>query len=135
MDDIKTNSQLKERISALETLLSLSGSNTKFNKALEDSSLPKDIATKLEVADLQSRKKIIEDELAIVSKFKVIQITLSLKPKSSTMEKIYKLIGRENVVTDIINDESILGGAIVNYEGKYKDLSLLKKIDEYSVSK
>lgn len=67
------------------------------------------------------------DELPIVS------LTLAFEPSGKMVEKIYSFLTttlQKPIVADIKIEPLILGGAIVEYGGVYKDVSLKTKIDK-----
>lgn len=65
----------------------------------------------------------------------VVRLTLALEPAGNWILEIrnwvVKAVGKA-VVLDMAVDKSILGGAIVENQGKYGDYSLRKKINEYA---
>ena len=82
-------------------------------------------------------KKLVSDFLdtlkSLIRKFKVIKLILAFDPTRKTIEKIHGFIS-DNIgigyILDIEVDESILGGATVAFNGKYKDHSMRKALDE-----
>lgn len=64
----------------------------------------------------------------------VLSITLSFEPNEETINLIATWIQSNighGILFDINIDKTILGGAIIEWRGVYKDFSLLKKIDTY----
>jgi F0F1-type ATP synthase delta subunit len=72
----------------------------------------------------------LEQEL---QRLRVFEVTLAFEPTVSFLEKLFLWV-RENIGQGIIlkleKDESIIGGAIVSFEGKYLDLSIKSKLEE-----
>ncbi len=68
-----------------------------------------------------------------VEKLKVLKIYLAFDPTTEIIDDIFnwtlKNIGEE-VVLDIEKDESILGGAIIVFEGRYRDFTLKRGLEE-----
>lgn len=109
-----------------------------FDKTI-NKSVRKEIAKALETigpsksgrkADLQ---RIKED----LKKLNVLRLTLAFEPSQLVIEKTIKWL-RENVsgdiVVNILYDPAIVGGAIIEYQGKYIDMSLKKKLDNADFS-
>ena len=74
------------------------------------------------------------DTLAdLIKKFKVIKLILAFDPTRATIENIHEAVS-ENIgigyILDIEVDESVLAGAIVIFNGKYKDYTIKKAIEE-----
>ena len=93
---------------------------------------------KLDLAD----KEVIQDFLRtlknLMQKFKVIKLVLAFDPPLKTIDKIHNYIF-ENIgigyILDIEVDETILGGSVVIFNGKYKDYTLRKSLDELFANK
>lgn len=68
-----------------------------------------------------------------IQKLKEIKLTFAFEPSQNSVDKffdwVYQNLG-DGIVLDISLDKSILGGTIIEYEGKYQDLSLRKKMEE-----
>lgn len=63
---------------------------------------------------------------------KVIKITLAFEPSQRTITNIFSwILGNIGfgIVLDINYDKTIIGGAVIYFEGKYKDFSLKKRLD------
>ncbi len=68
-----------------------------------------------------------------IKKVPIIHITLSFDPKQSTVERIYTWISfnlKKSIFIDIKLDHQIVGGAIIEFEGKYFDYTLKKIITD-----
>lgn len=68
-----------------------------------------------------------------LNKLKILKLTLAFEPVEETLDKIHSWVLREigeGVVIEIAFNPNILAGAIIIYEGKYKDYSFRKKFEE-----
>ena len=89
-----------------------------------------------------NNKELVRDFLEtlkdLIKKFKVIKLVISFDPTPKTIDNIHGFIC-ENIgigyILDIEIDESILGGAVVIFNGKYNDFSLRKSLDEVFTNK
>jgi len=74
--------------------------------------------------------KILKD---LIQKLKVIKLILAFDPSKKTTEKLHSFV-KETIgigyILDIEVSQDVLAGAIVVFDGKYKDFSLRKKIEE-----
>jgi F0F1-type ATP synthase delta subunit len=69
----------------------------------------------------------------LIKKLKVIKLVLAFDPTRRTIERIHNFV-KENIgigyVLDIEVYHEVLGGAIVIFNGKYKDFTLKKNLEE-----
>ena len=87
-------------------------------------------------------KELIKDFLdtlgSLIKKFKVIKLVLAFDPTRKTIENIHDFVS-ENIgigyILDIEVLESVLGGAVVIFNGKYKDYTLKKSLEETFANK
>ena len=87
-------------------------------------------------------KELIKDFLdtlgSLIKKFKVIKLVLAFDPTRKTIENIHDFVS-ENIGVGYILDievlESVLGGAAVIFNGKYKDYTLRKSLEEVFTNK
>ncbi|OGH14546.1 MAG: hypothetical protein A2687_00820 [Candidatus Levybacteria bacterium RIFCSPHIGHO2_01_FULL_38_26] len=66
-------------------------------------------------------------------KLKTIKITIAFEPSNKSIDLIFTWVSQNlgiGHILDISVEKSILGAAIIEYEGKYEDMSLKKKLDE-----
>lgn len=64
---------------------------------------------------------------------RVFRITLAFNASESTIDRISSFVKEqfgEDVILEVLKDESIVGGSIVEFEGVYRDYSLNKMIDK-----
>lgn len=87
----------------------------------------------LDINDRQETSDFFETLKDLIKKFKVIKLVMAFDPSLETIENIHEFVS-ENIgigyVLDIEKDESVLAGAIVMFNGKYKDLTLRKSLEE-----
>ncbi|MBI2613499.1 MAG: hypothetical protein HYW62_01910 [Candidatus Levybacteria bacterium] len=144
---LKTTREVDDLSLEIDTLASeLFGSEKmSLEKALD--SISSDSAKKIKEIFSNNKfdiedKKIVSDFLDtlkdLLKKFKVIKLILAFDPTLKTIEKIHEFIS-ENIgigyILDIEIDESILAGAAVMFNGKYKDFTLKKSLDEVFANK
>jgi F0F1-type ATP synthase delta subunit len=86
-------------------------------------------------SEMRSELEKIKSDLGNLN---VFRITLAFQPVHDDLDKIITWI-RSNigpqVVLDVVFDESVIGGAIIEYKGIYADMSLRKKLDNTDFSK
>lgn len=74
----------------------------------------------------------------LIKNFKVIKLILAFEPSQKTIENIHNFVS-ENIgvgfVLDIETDESVLGGSVVIFNGKYNDFTLKKRVEEVFADK
>lgn len=66
-------------------------------------------------------------------KLKVIKLEIAFDPPDETISNIFDWISRnmgKGIILDITSNPSLIGGAIITFEGKYKDLSLKKRFED-----
>lgn len=126
IDDLQTSLFKSEKMSldkAMETISQTTSKKIieifeKFNLDMNDKEL---------IADF------LETLKNLIKKFKVIKLILAYDLTRKTIENIHEAVS-ENIgigyVLDIEIDESVLGGAVVMFNGKYKDFTLRKSLEE-----
>lgn len=84
--------------------------------------------------DFAQVEQLIKTLTEQVTALPVLSVTLSFEPSEETINLlatwVQSNIGHA-VLLDIHLDKTILGGAILEWRGIYKDFSLLKKVDSY----
>ncbi len=63
---------------------------------------------------------------------KIVKLTLAFEAKTSDAENILAWLRKNidpNCVLDLAYDKTILGGAVIEFEGKYMDMSLRKQME------
>jgi F0F1-type ATP synthase delta subunit len=67
-----------------------------------------------------------------IENLKVLKFTLAIDPSQELVDEIYYWIGKnigENIILDLNTDKTIIAGGIVEFQGKFKDYSLKRKLD------
>lgn len=68
-----------------------------------------------------------------IAKLRELKLTLAFEPTQNSIEKIHDWVRKnvgEGIILDITFNPTIFAGAIVIFEGKYRDLSLRNKFRE-----
>lgn len=140
LGSIKTVSQLNEFLaeidileeSLFETTIS---SESAFKKlGVESASKLKELFLKnnLEITDKEAIKGYLVNLRTALSKFKIIQLTIAFEPSIQIVENIHSWV-LENVgnsfILDIETNEALGAGAIIVFNGAYRDLTLKKNIE------
>jgi len=79
----------------------------------------------------ENKKAFLEELKNQLLNLAVVSLTVALKPDESFLEKLsgwVKVNIGERAVLEIEVDAAILGGALVSYNGKYRDYSLRKAL-------
>lgn len=127
IDSILENSYKIKNKNLDEILSSLTGISTSslIKKILSDNNISS--------SDFASCEKILSQVKDGVKKMKVVKITLAIDPSNEIIAHISEWINQNletNTLIDIDKDESILGGAVLSINGKYKDFSLKKNLED-----
>jgi F0F1-type ATP synthase delta subunit len=83
--------------------------------------------------DVERSRKFFEDLKNYLLKIPQIKIEIAFKPSRRFIEKISLWLEKnfgEKIIVDLYFNPEIVGGAIIEYKGKYLNYSLEKKIDE-----
>lgn len=87
----------------------------------------------LDMTDKDQVSDFLDTLKSLIKKFKVIKLILAFDPTRQTIENIAEFVS-ENIgigyILDVEIDESVLGGAVVMFNGKYNDFTLKKNIEE-----
>lgn len=133
---IKTGQDQDEFCQQLENLReALYKKEGEFEKVLE-TVVRKDLAREIKkvVSGQQDKISFLKDLEREIKKLRKLSLILSYYPSEVGIDRIsewvYQNISKD-IVIDISIDKSLLGGAVIEFEGKYIDLSLKKKLDEY----
>ena len=68
-----------------------------------------------------------------LQKFKVLKLSLAFESSENSIDNIFSWVLKnlgDGIILDIKTDKSLLGGAIIEFNGKYKDYSLKKALEE-----
>ncbi len=89
-------------------------------------------------SDFASANKVLSKVQLELKNAKTLKITLAIDPAEEVVSNIYSWV-EENIgsgiLLDIEKDESILGGAIIAMDGKYKDFSVRKSLENIFLDK
>lgn len=87
----------------------------------------------LDSANKETVRDFLDTLRKLIKNFKVIKLILAFEPSQKTIENIHNFVS-ENIgagfVLDIEKDESVLGGSVVIFNGKYNDFTLRKTLGE-----
>ena len=87
----------------------------------------------IDVANIQTMQVFIEELKAVVMSLPEISITVAVEPNQSMITAISSWFTahlKKPMVLDITINKNLIGGAILGYQGIYKDFSVKKKLDE-----
>lgn len=85
--------------------------------------------------DNEEVKKALDQMEEKLESLKQINITLSFKPSEVFVKNIHRWLKKnlsEDIIINLNEDEGLLGGIVLSYNGYYTDLSIKKKLEELS---
>src|SRR3989338_487144 len=146
--DIKTVGELEDFVLEIDTIL---GSLYKGENKTTDEILGKKVgkSTAVKIKKLIEKNKINTFDYPAVEKLlsglkeclkqsKTLKMSLAIDPSQETIGHIFNWVLEnmgDGIVLDIDRDESILGGAVISFNGLYKDFSLRRALEEVFNSK
>ena len=144
---LKTTQEVSGLSLAIDNLMSALFKSQKmsFEKAL--GLINEDLASKITQIFLKNNldmndKEQVSDFLDtlgdLIKKFKVIKLVLAFDPTRKMIENIHDFVSQNigiGYILDIEVLESVLGGAVVIFNGQYKDFSLRRTLEETFVNK
>lgn len=68
-----------------------------------------------------------------IQKLKVLKLSLAFEVSKNSIDNLFTWVLKNQgvgIILDIKTDKSLLGGVIIEFNGKYKDLSLRKALEE-----
>ncbi len=80
----------------------------------------------------ESRKEELDTIKSQLISARIVKLTLAFEAKTADAEKILAWLRKNidpNCVLDLAHDKNLLGGAIIEFEGKYIDMSLRKQME------
>lgn len=83
--------------------------------------------------DKEKIRNFLTELKAKLQNFKTLKLTLAIEPSKETLERInnwVRLNMGNGIIPEIEQDPRIIGGAIIEIDGIYKDYSLKKRLDE-----
>lgn len=92
---------------------------------------------KVLASDLPSCEKLLGGVREEIKSMNVIKITLAIDPSDEIIAHLWDFINQNfgKALIDLELNESILGGAVISINGKYKDFSLRKSLEEIFLSR
>ena len=72
---------------------------------------------------------------AELSQLETLSLTIAFTPSQNFIDSLYSWIVENlgsKVIIDFKNSQKVIGGALISYQGKYKDYSVDKKLGEYT---
>lgn len=139
---IKTTTHLENFVSQIDSLLaglykiapgSFEEGLNKTGSTLATLLLESFQKNNIDKKDQSSIEKFLTGLKERAQQLKIMKLQIALDPSEEIINDIhtwiYKNIG-QNIILDITCDESLIGGAIITFEGKYKDLSLKKRFSD-----
>lgn len=88
----------------------------------------------LEPEGEDAQKDFLQQLIEELKKLQVIGVTVAFEPSDHFIAKLNNEISAaagQKVVLDISVDPKIVGGLVIEYQGKYRDYSLKSKVDEF----
>ena len=148
LGDIKTVAELDNFLAEIENVLaSLFKVKNKSIDQILDKMVGKSTAdtlrkliekNKIDSSNFSSLEKLLNDLKEDLKKMKILKISLAIDPSKEQIDHIFDWV-KENlgkgIILDIDKDESILGGAVISFNGQYKDFSLKRTLEEIFKSK
>lgn len=131
IDTIESELFKSERISLEKALESISGTSAKKITEIF-------LKNNLDMVDKGLVRNFLDTLKNLIKKFKVIKLTLAFDPSRKTIENIHEFISDAigiGYVLDVEVLESVLGGAVVMFNGKYKDFTLRRSLTEAFTNK
>ena len=143
LDLIATKSEANELIKQLdrliESLYEIKGSvNSKMDniltQELKEAVLKVCLKNKVNLKSAVTFQKFLEDLKGEIQSLPTATLTFAFQPRGETVKKIAAWTGtnlRKKVLVQIAVEPRIIGGLLVEFEGKYSDHSLRGKLDSY----
>ncbi|MCL5114030.1 MAG: F0F1 ATP synthase subunit delta [Patescibacteria group bacterium] len=129
--DVLLNSLFKTQAKPLEELL----------KKLLDLKTSGIIKQAMSVKNINSSdhaaiETLLNDIKKEIQKLRVLKLYLAFDPTTEIIDNIFEWVLKNignGIILDIEKDESIIGGAIIVFEGRYKDLTIRKRFEELNL--
>lgn len=81
-----------------------------------------------------AQKQFLEEIISELKKVPLVKITLAFEPDDSFTAKLNETISNQvnqKIFLDILVNHHIVGGVVLEYQGKFKDYSLEPRVDQY----
>lgn len=144
---VKTTEHARDILSEIEILLDSlfkTDANT-FEKALRSISILTSQTLKeafqkdnISLDDKTTIKEYLVGLREQIQKLKTLKLTLAFESSEYTIDNLFNWISKNlltGIILEIKTDKSIIGGAVIELEGKYKDYSLRKTLEEVFANK
>lgn len=147
MTSIKTVNEANSLSSEIDTLTAtlfksenMSLSNALASINMSDAKKITEMFSKnnLDINDKETVSDILQSIKNLIKKFKIIKLILAFDPSLKTIEKIHNYVSLNigiGYILDIELSESVLGGSVVIFNGKYNDFTLKKTLEEVFANK
>lgn len=138
---LETREDLDQLSSEIDSLLAsiFETTNQSFDTALRSVSLDtakkiREALTKnaMDIANKEQIRNFLTGLKKLLGKFRTIRLIIAFDPSEKAIENIYNWVSSnlgEGYILDIETNENLLGGAIIVFQGKYKDFSLKKTLE------
>lgn len=142
LSNIKTVDQANQLASEIDMLLDalFKTEDKAFEKALNSisdvhSQMLREALLKNNINsnNLSMTKEYLDGLKEEIKKLKGIKLSLAFEPSHDSIDNLFAWVIQNlgsAIVLDIAVDKRILGGTIIEFEGKYKNLSLRKTLEE-----
>lgn len=141
--DIKTREQLEEFSSEIDNILSslFKVKNKNIEEILNNTVGQKTLEivkklvqeNKIDSSDYNSLDKLLNGIKQDFKKIRILKMSLAIDPTSEIIDHLFDWVKKnlgEGIILDIDKNETILGGAVISFDGMYKDLSLKRTLEE-----
>lgn len=139
LSEIQTKEEARELSFLIDTLLA---DIYKTNKKAVEKDLEKSLSQKIYQKIIKTMgtdytlsdvKQFLTELKENLQKLKILNLTLAIQPTAALIKEISLWIKEnlgEGIILGIEKDKDIMGGAIISFEGSYKDYSLRKVYEE-----
>ena len=141
--DIKLVEQLEEFSSEIDNILSnlFKVKNKNIEEILDRTVGQKTLGivkklvqeNKIDSSDYNSLDKLLNGIKQDLKKIRNLKMSLAIDPTSEIIDHLFDWVKKnlgEGIILDIDKNETILGGTIISFDGRYKDLSLKRTLEE-----
>ena len=140
--DIKTIEQLEEFSSEIDNILSnlFKVKNRNIEEILDRTVGQKTLEivkklvreNKIDSSDYNSLDKLLSGIKQDLKKIRILKMSLAIDPTFEIIDRLFDWVRKnlgEGIILDIDKNETILGGAIISFDGEYKDFSLKRALE------
>ena len=143
LKSIKTTNDAQELLNEIDTLLSslFQAQNQGLEQTLREIRVNTANYLRQSFTALNDRDKINNFLIKLKEKLhgmKILKISLSFEASQNSIDNLFNWVLKNlgvGIILNIKTDKSLLGGTIIEFEGRYKDLTLKKKLEEVFASK